>query len=121
MKIMLIEDNPTDLKLFVELLHDAGHETVPLANADDALRVLRETGIDLILVDVLLPGTDGLAFAHQVKADEALRGIPLLVMSAFKAWPFKRLARDFGCNGFIQKPIDTRRFARQLATAAGKN
>ena len=57
---MLIEDNPTDLKLFVELLHDAGHETVPLANADDALRVLRETGIDLILVDVLLPGTDGL-------------------------------------------------------------
>lgn len=118
MKILIVEDNPVDLKLFTELLAAAGHETVPATGPDDARRLLTRQSVDLVLVDILLDGTDGLALVRELKAGQTTRAIPIIATSAVHEWPFERLARYAGCAAFIQKPVDTRRFCDQLADAA---
>jgi len=120
MKILIIDDNPTDLKLFVDILEHAGHETIQADNAEEALLVLREQAVNLILVDVMLPGMDGLALAGRLKGDKASQGIPIVATSALTRWPFKRIALSMGCDAFISKPVNTRKFSLQIAAIIDK-
>jgi CheY-like chemotaxis protein len=77
--------------------------------------------VDLVLVDILLPGMDGLAFARLVKSSPDFGNVPVVATSAVTAWPFQRLSQMAGCDGFVQKPIDTRNLARELQDVAKKN
>jgi CheY-like chemotaxis protein len=121
MKILLIEDTPADIKLFTQVLQAAGHEIVHTDNAEDAWQMLRKQSIDLILTDVLLPGADGLAFAHRLRTQPSTRKIPIVAMSAVREWPFRRIALEAGCDGYIEKPVDTRTLAWRLEQILAKN
>jgi CheY-like chemotaxis protein len=113
-RILVIDDNPTNLKLASEVLEMAGHVVMTAVDAEDALRLLRDARPDLILMDIALPGMDGLTLTRQLKADPTLKTIPIVALSASAMKGDEQKALDAGCDGFIVKPIDTRTFATQL-------
>ena len=113
--ILIIDDNAVNLKLASLVLEFAGYHILAAVNAGEALEVIRRTPPDLILMDIALPGMDGLALTRQLKADPATRqiGIVALTASAMKGDDLK--AKAAGCDGYITKPIDTRKIAGQVA------
>lgn len=114
-RILLVDDNPTNLKLISTTLKYAGHEVVMAENAEVAQDLLREPLFDLILMDIALPGMDGLTLTRKLKADEQTKHIPIVVLTAFAMKGDDQKAFDAGCNGYITKPINTRLFAQQIA------
>jgi CheY-like chemotaxis protein len=113
--ILIIDDNAVNLKLASLVLEFAGYHILAAVNAGEAMEVIRRTPPDLILMDIALPGMDGLALTRQLKADPATRqiGIVALTASAMKGDDLK--AKAAGCDGYITKPIDTRKIAGQVA------
>jgi CheY-like chemotaxis protein len=112
--ILIIDDNPTNLKLAAEILEMEGHTVMKAVDAEDAIRLLRNIKPDLVLMDIALPGMDGLALTRQLRADRSFQKIPIVALSASAMKGDEQKALDAGCDGFITKPIDTRLFATQL-------
>lgn len=106
--ILVVDDNPTNLKLASALLQSEGHEVVPAGDAEQAQALLSERVPDLILMDIALPGMDGLELTRRLKADPRLRHVPVIALTAFAMKGDEQKARDAGCDGYITKPIDTR-------------
>lgn len=113
--ILIVDDNPTNLKLASQVLESEGYQVDLATNAEQAQELLQHMKPDLILMDIALPGMDGLALTRRLKADEKLKHIPVVAMTAFAMKGDERKALDAGCDGYITKPIDTRRFAGQIA------
>jgi len=115
-RILVVDDNPTNLKLVAELLGFEGHDVLQAADAEIALRVLATTLPDLILMDIALPGMDGLTLTRQLRADPRTRGIRIVALTAFAMKGDDQKAFDAGCDGYVTKPIDTRAFPAQVLT-----
>jgi CheY-like chemotaxis protein len=115
-KILVVDDNPTNLKLVSELLEFEGHDILKAVDAEEALVVLADTLPDLILMDIALPGMDGLTLTRKLKADVRTRHIRIVALTAFAMKGDDQKAFDAGCNGYVTKPIDTRRFPAEVAT-----
>jgi CheY-like chemotaxis protein len=113
--ILVVDDNPINLKLAADVLAAEGYEVERAIDADQALQAIRSRRPELILMDVALPGMDGLALTRRLKADEATRGIRIVALTAFAMKGDDQKARDAGCDGYIAKPIDTRRLPVQVA------
>lgn len=116
-RILIVEDNPVNLRLAVELLELEGHVVDTAGDAEEALRHLSLRLPDLILMDIGLPGMDGLALTRMIRADERLREIPVIALTAFAMKGDDMNAIAAGCNGYIAKPIDTRSFGAQVGRA----
>src|SRR4051794_36018879 len=103
--ILLVDDTLTDLKLATDLLEDAGCQVEKAVDAEQAQRMLEEITPDLILMDIGLPGMDGLTLTRKLKAHPRLRSIPIVALTAstLKGDELKALAA--GCQGYITKPI----------------
>jgi two-component system, cell cycle response regulator DivK len=114
-RILVVDDNPTNLKLASELLEFDGYTVLKAADAEQALLMVRASPPDLILMDIALPGMDGLTLTRQLKADDATRRIPIIALTAFAMVGDAEKARDAGCDAYIAKPIDTRRLSTQVA------
>jgi CheY-like chemotaxis protein len=113
-RILVVDDNPINLKLASEVLR-AGDFTVDVAvDAEHAQRMLATLCPDLILLDIALPGMDGLSLTRIIKADARLRLIPVVALTAYAMRGDDLKAADAGCDGYITKPIDTRVLARQV-------
>ena len=113
--ILIVDDNPTNLKLASQVLEIEGY-TVDLAtDAEQAQELLQHMTPDLILMDIALPGMDGLTLTRKLKTDEKLRHVPVVAMTAFAMKGDDRKALDAGCDGYITKPIDTRTLAQAIA------
>lgn len=112
--ILVVDDNPTNLKLASEVLELEGHEVLRAVDADDALAVLRDHVPHLILMDIALPGMDGLDLTRILKSDARLRAVPIVALSAFAMKGDEEKALAAGCNGYITKPISTRTFPAQV-------
>lgn len=114
-RILIVDDNPVNLKLASSVLGFDGYAILEAADAIQALDVIRHTPPDLILMDIALPGMDGLTLTRQLKADQNTRhiGIVALTASAMKGDDAKAL--EAGYDGYITKPIDTRKFSGQVA------
>jgi CheY-like chemotaxis protein len=113
--VLVVEDNPANMELAVDLLEVAGYLVVQATTAEDALAVATDEHFDVILMDISLPGMDGLAAVRQLKQDPRTAGIPVVALTA-QAMPGDReLVAVAGCAGYISKPIDTRRFAETVA------
>jgi CheY-like chemotaxis protein len=106
--ILVVDDNPTNLKLASALLRAEGHTVVPATDAEEAEALLAERVPDLILMDIALPGMDGLELTRRIKADARLRHVPVIALTAFAMKGDDDRAREAGCDGYITKPIDTR-------------
>ncbi|MBX3697298.1 MAG: response regulator [Dokdonella sp.] len=107
-RILIVDDNPVNLKLARNVLEIEGYTVDGAVDAEDALVYLGTHSPDLILMDIALPGMDGLALTRKLKADPRWRAIPVIALTAFAMLTDERQARDAGCDGYITKPIDTR-------------
>jgi two-component system, cell cycle response regulator DivK len=114
-KILVVDDNSTNLKLVSDLLESKGYEMYKAMDAEDAQVVLAEILPELILMDIALPGMDGLTLTRLLKADERTRHIRIIALTAFAMKADDLKAFDAGCDGYITKPIDTRALPRQIA------
>jgi CheY-like chemotaxis protein len=113
--VFIIDDNPANLKLVRLLLASQGYEVRSAADAEEALAVLREFKPKLILMDIQLPGMDGLELTRQLKADPAMRGVVIVGLTAYAMKGDQERVLAAGCDGYIAKPIDTRRFPQIVA------
>ncbi len=114
-RILVVDDNPTNLKLACDVLEMDGYEVERAMDANEAVAVINKTQLDLILMDIELPGTDGLTLTRMLKADKATKHIPIVALTAFAMKGDDQKALQAGCEGYIIKPIDTRRFPNQVA------
>lgn len=106
--ILIVDDNPVNLKLIRVLLAGEGYDVLTAGDAEEAMRVLKESSPHLILMDVQLPGIDGLELTRRLKADPVTRGIKILGLTAYAMKGDKEKILAAGCDGYIAKPIDTR-------------
>src|SRR5437867_3403736 len=112
--ILIIEDNPVNVKLFRVLLEKAGFDIRTAGDADEARAVLSNFEPRLILMDVQLPGIDGLELTRRLKANPRYQQIPIVALTAYAMKADQERALDAGCVGHIAKPIDTRTFVNAV-------
>ena len=112
--ILIVDDNPFNTKLLAFLLTTKGYVVRTAANADETLAVLREFEPRLILMDIQLPGMDGLTLTKQLKADPRTSGIAIIAATAYAMKGDEERVRAAGCDGYITKPIDTRRLPQEI-------
>jgi CheY-like chemotaxis protein len=113
--ILIIDDNPANLKLAQVTLAGEGYEVRVAADAEEALSLLASFRPRLILMDLQLPGMDGLALTRRLKADPVTSGIGVLALTAYAMRGDEQKALEAGCDGYIAKPIDTRTLATTVA------
>ena len=119
-RILVIEDNATNMRLATFLLQSAGHSVRAAKDAETGLTLAREEHPDLILMDIQLPGMDGLEATGQLKRDDATRAIPVIALTSLAMKGDEERIRAAGCDGYIAKPLAYRDFltviSAQLAT-----
>jgi CheY-like chemotaxis protein len=113
--ILLVDDNPVNLKLAVCVLDAAGFSVESAKSAEEALLVIETHQPQLVLMDIGLPGMDGLTLTRRLKSDSRYTGLRIVALTAFAMKGDDRKALEAGCDGYITKPIDTRTFAAQVA------
>jgi len=119
-RILLIEDNAVNRRLAQFLLKSQGYEVWEVTSAPEAFEALKERRPDLILMDVQLPGMDGLTATRQLKADPGTRDIPVLAVTSYAMKGDEAKALAAGCSGYVTKPIDKTLFLRAVAEALGR-
>lgn len=113
--ILIVDDNPQNLKLARVLLSGEGYEVRTAVDAEEALQILESFTPRLILMDLQLPGMDGLELTRRLKGDPRFRRIIVLALTAYAMKGDDQKARAAGCDGYITKPIDTDALPRLLA------
>lgn len=103
--ILIIEDNVANMKLATMLLRNAGHQVVCAVDAESGLRLARSELPALILMDVQLPGMDGLTATALLKGDPATAGIPVIALTAMAMQSDREKGRVAGCDAYISKPL----------------
>ena len=116
-KILIVEDNPANMKLAIFLLESAGHTALSARDAEAGLTLARNEHPNLILMDIQLPGMDGLEAVVLLKRDDATRVIPVIALTALAMKGDEERIRAAGCDGYIAKPI---RYQEFLATIAAQ-
>jgi two-component system, cell cycle response regulator DivK len=113
--ILLVDDNPINLKLASEVLMAGGYSTVTATDAEQARELLNTLMPDLILMDIALPGMDGLSLTKLIKTEPRLRHVPVVALTAYAMRGDDAKALAAGCDAYISKPIDTRILIEQVA------
>ena len=113
--VLLVEDNPANMTLATFLLRSAGYEVITATDAETGVAMARTENPALILMDIQLPGMDGLEATGQLRADESTRAIPVIALTALAMKGDEERIRAAGCDGYIAKPLDYKAF---LATVA---
>jgi two-component system, cell cycle response regulator DivK len=106
--ILVVDDNPAQLKLLSALLERAGHPVRTAPDANEAIALLRTFRPTLILMDIQLPGIDGLTLTRMLKSNPSLRDIIIVGVTAYSMQEDEDRVRAAGCDGYLSKPIDTR-------------
>jgi len=115
--VLVIEDNPDNMTLAIMLLESAGHTVLSAIDAEAGLTLARDQHPNLILMDIQLPGMDGLAATVLLKGDDATRAIPVIAVTALAMKGDEERIRAAGCDGYIAKPM---RYLEFLATVAAQ-
>jgi CheY-like chemotaxis protein len=113
--ILVVDDNPTNLKLACYVLECEGYTVLCAGDACEAQKVIRQSPPDLILMDIQMPGMDGLSLTRLLKADPVYRHIRIVALTSFAMKGDDEKARSAGCDGYITKPIDTVKLPLQIA------
>jgi two-component system cell cycle response regulator DivK len=121
-KVLVVEDNELNMKLFCDLLDAFGFETVESRDGLKAVDLAREHKPDLIIMDIQLPEVSGLDLTRWIKDDQAIKGIPIMAVTAFAMRQDERLVREAGCEAYMSKPIQMMPFidtVKKLTAANG--
>jgi CheY-like chemotaxis protein len=113
--ILAVDDNATNRKLVVYVLAAADVDVLEAGDAKEALAILENTVPDLILMDIQMPGMDGLSLTRLIKAHPKYQKVRVVALTAFAMPGDEEKARAAGCDGYITKPIDTFRLPGQIA------
>lgn len=114
-KILIVDDNPTNLKLVAYLVSANGYEVTTAQDAETALSAIAKDPPRLILMDLQLPGVDGLELTRKLKADPATKDILVVAVTAYAMKGDEAKALAAGCDAYVTKPIDTRRLPETVA------
>lgn len=115
-KILIVEDNELNMKLFNDLLQAHGYETLQSKDGKEALKLARDNMPDLILMDIQLPEISGLEITRMLKEDDGLKHIPVIAVTAFAMKGDEEKIREGGCEGYIAKPISVGNFLETVAS-----
>jgi CheY-like chemotaxis protein len=118
--ILVVDDNPQNLKLAKVILAIAGYDVKTAVDAEDALSVLRSFTPRLILMDLQLPRMDGLELTRQIRAHSAHRGMIIIALTAYAMKDDEEKAFVAGCDGYISKPFDIDALPRVIAEHLGR-
>ena len=114
-RILIMEDDPNQSRLMRRLLEHAGYEVTIAADAESGLRSALAAVPDVILLDMGLPDLDGQTVAGLLKGSSLLTHVPVIVVTAWPQDVAAEMARAYGCDGYLSKPISARHFAEQIA------
>jgi CheY-like chemotaxis protein len=106
--LLVVDDNPENLKLILMILASSGYELTTASDALEAQRSIQQHTPDLILLDLQLPGMDGLELTRHLKAAPETRSIPIVAVTAYAMKGDENKARRAGCDGYLVKPVDKR-------------
>jgi CheY-like chemotaxis protein len=118
-KILLVEDNPVNRRLAGFLLRSNGYQVLAATTAQEAFDLLKAERPDLILMDIQLPGMNGLDVTKRLKEDPATRDIPVLAVTSYAMKGDREKALAAGCAGYITKPIDKTILLKEVAAHLG--
>jgi CheY-like chemotaxis protein len=122
-RILIVDDNATNLKLVAYLMKANGYTVETALDAESAIEAIRIKRPDVILMDIQLPGIDGLELTRRLKAEPGTRDIVIVAVTAYAMKGDQAKALAAGCDDYITKPIDTRTLpdtiARHLAKREG--
>ena len=108
--ILIVEDNEKNLKLVRDVLRHTGYQTIEAGTGEDGVRLAKERGPALILMDIQLPGIDGITALGQLRADPATRAIPVIAVTASAMTQDRKKIMAAGFDGYQTKPIRVREF-----------
>jgi len=114
-KILIVEDDPMNMELFRDLLEVQGYIIYEAADAHEAIEQAKENKFDLILMDIQLPGMDGLTATKIIKDESENSDTPVVALTAYAMKGDKERIEGAGCDGYITKPIDTKEFSETVA------
>ena len=113
-RVLIVDDNAINVELVTFVLDAGGFEVASAADADRALARIRAAAPDLILMDIQMPGMDGLELTRRLKADPSTRHVVVVAFTAYAMKGDEARMRAAGCDGYLSKPIDVARFAAQV-------
>jgi two-component system, cell cycle response regulator DivK len=117
--VLIVEDNAANMALATFLLRSAGHSVLTAIDAEAALTVARREQPQLILMDIQLPGMDGLTATVLLKGDDLTRGIPVIALTALAMKGDEERIRAAGCDGYIAKPLAYKDFLATISARLG--
>ena len=112
--ILIVEDNPLNLELISDILEANGFVITTSITGVDALKQVDVEMPDLVLMDIQLPGLDGLTVTGMIKKKPGMENIPIIALTAHAMRGDEEKAREAGCDGYISKPIDTRAITKTI-------
>ena len=115
-RVLVVEDNAANMTLATFLLESAGHAVIAATDAETGLTLALEEQPDIVLMDIQLPGMDGLQATALLKQDEATRRIPVIALTALAMKGDEERIRAAGCDGYIAKPLSYREFLATVST-----
>jgi two-component system cell cycle response regulator DivK len=115
-KILVVEDNELNLRLFCDLLRAHGYEAEPVRDGREAVDRARAFVPDLVIMDIQMPYITGLEIIEQMKADEELRSIPIMAVTAYAAKGDEERIREAGAEGYVSKPISVVKFVAAVGS-----
>jgi CheY-like chemotaxis protein len=113
--VLVVEDNEMNMKLVRTLLQLGRYQVLEAVDAETGIELAREHQPDLILMDIQLPGMDGLSATRVIKEDAAFKDIPVVALTSYAMQADEEKAMEAGCTGYLAKPIDTRSFLETVS------
>lgn len=113
-RVLVVEDNELNLKLFCDLLRAHGFETAPVRDGREALATARTFAPDLVITDIQLPHISGLDIIARLKSDQGLRKVPVMAVTAYSGQEDEARIRAAGADAYVTKPIAVMRFIEEV-------
>ncbi len=113
-KALIVEDNPDNLRLMTYILKRKGYEVLSAEDGEQGVKTASGTQLDLIIMDIMLPGIDGMETTRRIRASELDNIIPIIAMTSYAMRGDREKILAAGCNGYIEKPIDPLRVMTEI-------
>ncbi|MCK4619913.1 MAG: response regulator [Desulfobacterales bacterium] len=120
-RVLVVEDNKNNMRLIVKLLENEGYETIKAETGEEGVRLAAEEKPDLILMDIKLPGIDGLEATRQIRASMADGRIPIIAITSYAMAGDREQFMQVGFNGYIEKPLDPYTVVKEIEKICRKH
>jgi two-component system, cell cycle response regulator DivK len=113
-RILVVEDQPDSRQIIRDMLAGTDYEITEAENGEEALTAIEKQRPDLILMDIQLPIMDGYTATNQIKANPALRSIPIIAVTSYALASEEKKARAVGCDAYVTKPFSPRQLLAKI-------